>query len=74
MVDAGAPPTPHEGVGRPAELGRAIGEFAREAVNAKPAQLAKEYDLDRRAAENLVTYLHEQQAATRVVNIRVGQK
>src|SRR5205814_5837939 len=30
-------------------------------------QLAKEYDLERRAAQNLVAYLREQQAATRVV-------
>ncbi len=56
-----------DGIGRPAELGRAIGEFAREAVSETPEQLAKDYDLDRRAAENLVTYLREQQAATRVV-------
>jgi ATP-dependent Lhr-like helicase len=56
-----------DGIGRPAELGRAIGEFAREAVSADPKKLAKEYDLDRRAAENLVAYLREQQAATRVV-------
>jgi ATP-dependent Lhr-like helicase len=56
-----------DGVGRPAELGRAIGAFAREAVGREPAELAAEYDLDRRAAENLVAYLREQQAATRVV-------
>ncbi len=56
-----------DGVGRPAELGKAIGAFAREAVSADPEKLAAEYDLDRRAAENLVTYLREQQAATRVV-------
>ncbi|HEX6228801.1 MAG TPA: helicase-related protein [Solirubrobacterales bacterium] len=56
-----------DGVGRPAELGRAIGAFAREAVSGKPEELAAEYDLDRRAAENLVAYLKEQQAATRVV-------
>jgi ATP-dependent helicase Lhr and Lhr-like helicase len=56
-----------DGVGRPAELGRSIGAFAREAVTTKPATLAKEYDLDRRAATNLVAYLREQQAATRVV-------
>ncbi len=56
-----------DGVGRPAELGRAIGEFAREAVSASPKQLAEDYDLDRLAAENLVAYLREQQAATRVV-------
>ncbi|MGH2957902.1 MAG: DEAD/DEAH box helicase, partial [Solirubrobacterales bacterium] len=56
-----------DGVGRPAELGRAIGAFAREAVNADPKQLAKENDLDKLAAQNLVSYLTEQQAATRVV-------
>src|SRR6185295_5527009 len=56
-----------DGVGRPAELGKAIGAFAREAVSADPKDLATNYDLDRRAAENLVAYLREQQAATRVV-------
>jgi ATP-dependent Lhr-like helicase len=56
-----------DGIGRPAELGRAIGAFAREAVSREPKELAKEYDLDRRAAENLVAYLREQQTATRVV-------
>ena len=56
-----------DGIGRPAELGRAIGEFSREAVNADPKKLAKENDLDKLAAENLVNYLTEQQAATRVV-------
>jgi len=56
-----------DGIGRPAELGRAIGAFAREAVSREPKELAGEYDLDRRAAENLVAYLREQQAATRVV-------
>jgi ATP-dependent Lhr-like helicase len=56
-----------DGIGRPAELGRAIGAFAREAVSRDPGELAAECDLDRRAAENLVAYLREQQAATRVV-------
>jgi ATP-dependent Lhr-like helicase len=56
-----------DGIGRPAELGKAIGAFAREAVNREPVELAAEYDLDRRAAENLVAYLREQQTATRVV-------
>src|SRR5215218_8546395 len=56
-----------DGIGRPAELGRAIGAFAREAVNRDPAELAAEYDLDERAANNLVSYLREQQQATRVV-------
>ncbi len=56
-----------DGIGRPAELGRAIGAFAREAVSRQPAELSSEYDLDPRAAENLVAYLREQQTATRVV-------
>jgi ATP-dependent helicase Lhr and Lhr-like helicase len=56
-----------DGIGRPAELGRAIGAFAREAVSRDPAELAAEYDLDERAANNLVSYLREQQQATRVV-------
>ncbi len=56
-----------DGIGRPAELGKAIGAFSREAVNADPKQLAKDNDLDNLAAENLVNYLQEQQAATKVV-------
>ena len=47
-------------VGRPAELGKALGEFSRTAVDKKPAELAKEYGLEERAANNLVTYLREQ--------------
>ena len=56
-----------DGIGRPSDLGRAIGAFAREAVNADPKRLAAENDLDELAAQNLVGYLTEQQAATRVV-------
>jgi ATP-dependent helicase Lhr and Lhr-like helicase len=56
-----------DGIGRPAELGKAIGAFSREAVSRSPEELAAEYDLDPRAANNLVTYLREQQQATRVV-------
>ena len=56
-----------DGIGRPAELGRAIGAFSREAVASDAKTLAKDYDLDRLAAENLLAYLREQQAATRVV-------
>ena len=56
-----------DGVGRPKELGRAIGAFSREAVEREPAELASEYDLDERAARNLVAFLREQQEATRVV-------
>ena len=56
-----------DGVGRPVELGRAIGEFSREAVDREPEELTKEYDLDERAASNLVSYLREQREATRVL-------
>jgi ATP-dependent Lhr-like helicase len=56
-----------DGVGRPAELGRAIGEFSRWAVDREPEELAAEYDLDERAARNLVSFLREQREMTRVV-------
>ncbi|MBK5233922.1 MAG: DEAD/DEAH box helicase [Thermoleophilia bacterium] len=56
-----------DGIGRPAELGRAIGAFSREAVNAEPEELEKTHHLDPMAARNLVAYLREQQDATRVV-------
>jgi ATP-dependent Lhr-like helicase len=54
-------------LGRPRELGEAIGAFARWAVDQTPETLQREYDLDRRAATNLVQFLSEQQQATRVV-------
>jgi ATP-dependent Lhr-like helicase len=54
-------------LGRPRELGEAIGAFARWAVDQDPAVLEEHYDLDRRAAANLVEFLAEQQQATRVV-------
>jgi ATP-dependent Lhr-like helicase len=56
-----------DSVGRPKELGRAIGEFSRWAVDQDPALLTAEYDLDELAARNLVDFLQEQQEATRVV-------
>ena len=56
-----------DGVGRPKELGEAIGAFARDSVERDPADLAAEYDLDERAAKNLSAYLREQRDATRVV-------
>jgi ATP-dependent helicase Lhr and Lhr-like helicase len=56
-----------DGIGRPKELGEAIGRFARWAVDQEPSALERDYDLDPRAARNLVEYLREQQAATRVV-------
>jgi len=54
-------------VGRPVELGRAIGAFSRWAVDQQPETLTREHDLDERAARNLIAYLREQQAATRVL-------
>ena len=56
-----------EGVGRPKELGEAIGAFARWAVGQPAEVLEREYDLDASAARNLVEYLREQQDATRVL-------
>jgi ATP-dependent Lhr-like helicase len=56
-----------DGVGRPVELGRAIGEFSRWAVDREPAELAESHDLDDRAAKNLVQFLREQREATRVI-------
>ena len=56
-----------DGVGRPRELGEAIGAFSRRAVERSPEELQAGYDLDRRAANNLVEFLREQQASTRVV-------
>ena len=60
-----------EGVGRPYELGAAIGKFSRELValpEAKAlAKLRDEHTLDEKAARNLLTFLNEQAAATGVV-------
>jgi ATP-dependent Lhr-like helicase len=56
-----------DSVGRPKELGREIGAFSRWAVDQPAEVLERDYDLDALAARNLVDYLREQQAATRVV-------
>jgi ATP-dependent Lhr-like helicase len=56
-----------DGVGRPRELGEAIGAFSRWAVEQDAETLADGYDLDPLAAQNLLAFLLEQQAATRVV-------
>ncbi len=56
-----------DGVGRPRELGEAIGAFTRWAVEQPAEKLEQGYDLDSRAAGNLLDFLREQQAATRVV-------
>jgi ATP-dependent Lhr-like helicase len=56
-----------DGIGRPKELGAAIGAFARWAVDQDAELLAREYDLDERAARNLLEYLREQRDATHVL-------
>ncbi len=56
-----------DSMGRPRELGEAIGAFSRWAVDQTTETLEDEYDLDRRAAKNLLEFLQEQQAATRVL-------
>jgi ATP-dependent Lhr-like helicase len=60
-----------EGVGRPFELGEAIGKTSRELVaqshKVAVARLTKEHRLDERAANNLLTFLNEQAAATGAV-------
>ena len=54
-----------DAVGRPVELGRAVGEFVREIGGARaPHDRLIERGLDERAAANLVAYLEEQRAAT----------
>ena len=56
-----------ESVGRPLELGRALGAFVREIVAADPAEArlrAGRAGLDGWAADNLAAYLVEQRAAT----------
>ena len=66
-VPAAVPFWKGDGLGRPRELGEAIGAFARWAVDEDPATLEHEYHLDPLAATNLVDFLREQQAATRVI-------
>src|SRR5881392_3504678 len=60
-----------EGVGRPYELGEAIGKTSRELVaqshKVAVARLTDEHRLDERAANNLLTFLNEQAAATGAV-------
>jgi ATP-dependent Lhr-like helicase len=60
-----------EGVGRPYELGEAIGRTSRELVALSEtkalARLEGEHLLDRRAARNLLTFLNEQAASTGTV-------
>jgi ATP-dependent helicase Lhr and Lhr-like helicase len=56
-----------DSMGRPKELGEAIGAFGRWAVDQTAEVLERDYDLDELAARNLLEFLREQQAATRVV-------
>ncbi|ANH39323.1 putative ATP-dependent helicase Lhr [Nocardioides dokdonensis FR1436] len=59
-----------DGLGRPAELGAAVGAFTRELgalPRAKAEARARENGLDEFAAGNLVTYLHEQLEATNLL-------
>jgi len=60
-----------EGVGRPFELGEKIGRASRELAGRSDesalALLRDDYHLDPRAAQNLLTFLREQAAATGVV-------
>ncbi|SEC98148.1 ATP dependent helicase, Lhr family [Nocardioides exalbidus] len=59
-----------DALGRPAELGAAVGAFTRELAakpHAKAVAHVRERGLDDYAANNLVTYLGEQREATQVV-------
>ena len=60
-----------EGVGRPYELGEAIGRTSRELASLPEEKavrrLTEEHCLDERAARNLLTFLHDQVAATGVL-------
>ena len=60
-----------EGVGRPYELGEAIGRTGRELAGLDDERarerLTTEHELDERAAENLLVFLREQEQATGVL-------
>ena len=56
-----------DSVGRPRELGEAIGAFSRWAVDQDSETLERDYDLDELAAGNLLAFLREQEEATRVI-------
>jgi ATP-dependent Lhr-like helicase len=56
-----------DSVGRPKELGEAIGAFSRWAVDQPAEVLERDYDLDALAARNLLEFLGEQRAATGVL-------
>jgi ATP-dependent Lhr-like helicase len=60
-----------DGIGRPVELGRAIGAFVRDlepmAPSAAEARLRDDHAMDERAARNLIAYLGEQRETTGVL-------
>lgn len=56
-----------EGVGRPYELGAAVGEASRGLLSSTEEEVRERYGLDERAARNLLTFLREQQEATTAV-------
>ncbi|HEX2704299.1 MAG TPA: helicase-related protein, partial [Candidatus Lustribacter sp.] len=59
-----------DALGRPSELGRAVGAFVREVTALGPAAALERVGaagLDAWAADNLLTYLREQREATRVI-------
>lgn len=59
-----------DGLGRPAELGRAIGAFMREVSNQPQAEAharCRTIGLDQHAADNLLGFLNDQRAATTVI-------
>ncbi|HEX5622481.1 MAG TPA: DEAD/DEAH box helicase, partial [Solirubrobacteraceae bacterium] len=58
-VPAAVPFWKGDGLGRPRELGEAIGAFARWAVDQDPKTLQSDYHLDELAANNLVEFLRE---------------
>ena len=56
-----------DGLGRPVELGKAIGEFTREVASGSPEaalERVRKGGLDQRAVNNLVTFIEEQKVAT----------
>jgi len=53
-----------DGLGRPYELGRAIGTFLREVESWSDDRLAEECSLDERAVRNLRAYLDEEKSVT----------
>src|SRR2546423_7615470 len=53
-----------DGLGRPYELGRAIGAFLREVESWSDERLAEECSLDERAVRNLRAYLAEEKSVT----------